>query len=153
MEPRTKGSPLIAASLTMSPGLWAARKGVPQGSPFSPLLANVALTGFDRALDTRDWTVIRYADDLAVLCRSADDAQKAQKRVASELAALGLTMHPRKTRIVDSRRESFSFLGVALPPADHRPLKRQGFPDPGGYPLVAADWMGVARNGPARRWA
>lgn len=116
MEPQAKGSGLVSASLRLSAGRWGSRKGVSQGSPLSPLLANVALTSFDRALDNAEWTVVRYADDLVILCRSAGQTESALATAKHELASIGLRLHPDKTRIVDSRRDSFRFLGFEFHP-------------------------------------
>ena len=58
-------------------------------------------------------TLVRYADDLVVLCRSEAEAQAAQQLAGEILAGLGLELHPEKTRMVDLRegREGFDFLG------------------------------------------
>jgi group II intron reverse transcriptase/maturase len=90
--------------------------GTPQGSPISPLLANVALHVLDA-----EWTrhgsrlgmLVRYADDLVVLCASRARAEEAHRRVAASLAKVGLVLHPDKTRIVCLTRgaEGFDFLG------------------------------------------
>jgi hypothetical protein len=107
---------MVRGALELSSGWWRARRGVAQGSPLSPLLANVALTDFDRTMQNPSWLMVRYADDLVVLSRSAEDAGTAHRRAQSELKRIGLTLHPDKTRVVDSRRESFSFLGFDFHP-------------------------------------
>ncbi|MCA1701374.1 MAG: group II intron reverse transcriptase/maturase, partial [Actinobacteria bacterium] len=88
--------------------------GTPQGGVISPLLSNIYLHAFDRAFVAQGiGTVVRYADDFVVLCRSEREA-KAALRVAGEiLAELGLMLHPDKTKVVDLRRgrEGFDFLG------------------------------------------
>lgn len=116
MEPLSTGSRLVADSLKLSSTVWAARKGVAQGSPLSPLLANVALTSFDQALKSKHWTVVRYADDLIILCKSPRAADEALQQVVRELEKLGLAIHPGKTQIVDSRQAEFSFLGFEFHP-------------------------------------
>lgn len=90
--------------------------GTPQGSPISPLLANVVLHVLDtrwRATGNALGTLVRYADDLVVLCASRVRAEEARRRVEAILAGLGLRLHPDKTRIVRLRRgaEGFDFLG------------------------------------------
>jgi hypothetical protein len=57
--------------------------------------------------------LVRYADDLVVLCRTRQQAEKAHARVAAILAPLGLHLHPDKTRIVSlaQGRDGFDFLG------------------------------------------
>jgi len=76
--------------------------GTPQGSPVSPLLANVALHVLDE-----EWArvgkglgkLVRFADDFVVLCRTQARAEEARRRVAQILAPLGLQLNPDKTRI------------------------------------------------------
>jgi len=90
--------------------------GTPQGSPVSPLLANVALHVLDRAWlagGRRLGTLVRYADDFVVLCPTQERAQQARDLAAETLAPLGLRLHPGKTRIVCLRHgvEGFDFLG------------------------------------------
>lgn len=115
-EPRAAASPLVQEALGLSAGRWRRRTGLPQGSPLSPLLANVALTRWDAAVQEAGWVVVRYADDLLVLCDSQESADKARRRVANELRGLGLRMHAGKTRLIDSRREAFAFLGFEFRP-------------------------------------
>lgn len=89
--------------------------GTPQGSPISPLLANVALHVLDEqwAAVSHVGVLVRYADDLVVLCRTRQRAEQARERVAAILAPLGLRLHPEKTRLVSLARgrEGFDFLG------------------------------------------
>lgn len=88
--------------------------GTPQGGVISPLLSNVYLHAFDRAMTERGvGELVRYADDFVVLCRSERDANAALEVAGEILAGLGLRLHPEKTRVVDLRegREGFDFLG------------------------------------------
>jgi RNA-directed DNA polymerase len=88
--------------------------GTPQGGVISPLLANIFLHELDVKLAARGvGTLVRYADDGVVLCRSAEQAQRALVAVREILAGLGLELHPGKTKVVDLRegREGFDFLG------------------------------------------
>jgi RNA-directed DNA polymerase len=93
--------------------------GTPQGGVISPLLANIYLHQLDRVWAERYkhlGILVRYADDLVVLCGRASQAQAALAALQQELGALGLTLHPDKTRLVDLRqgREGFIFLGCAI---------------------------------------
>jgi group II intron reverse transcriptase/maturase len=93
--------------------------GTPQGSPISPLLANIALHRLDQALQNdsqRTGRLVRYADDFVVLCPTADRAEQARRRAAMVLADLGLSLSPEKTRIVEltAGKEGFDFLGFHL---------------------------------------
>jgi group II intron reverse transcriptase/maturase len=90
--------------------------GTPQGSPVSPLLANIALHVLDEAWardGRRLGVLVRYADDLVALCPTRDRAEQARALVEATLASLGLRLHPDKTRIVCLRDgvEGFDFLG------------------------------------------
>jgi RNA-directed DNA polymerase len=90
--------------------------GTPQGSAISPLLANIALHTLDEAWQgggRRLGVLVRYADDLVVLCATQQRAEQAHELVAAILDMLGLRLHPEKTRIVHLTRgaEGFNFLG------------------------------------------
>jgi RNA-directed DNA polymerase len=90
--------------------------GTPQGSPVSPLLANIALHVLDEEWDRsgrRLGTLIRFADDFVVLCSTRERAEQVRDLAEATLAPLGLHLHPDKTRIVDIGRgaEGFDFLG------------------------------------------
>ncbi len=89
--------------------------GTPQGSPISPLLANVALHVVDVAWAASAGlgTLVRYADDFVVLTTSRSRAEEARRRIEAVLAGLGLRMHPDKTRIVCLKdgEDGFDFLG------------------------------------------
>lgn len=87
------------------------KKGVPQGSPVSPLLANLYLDRLDEAMLDNDQRLVRFADDFLILCRKKQGADRALKFTAEVLAALRLHLNPEKTRIVDFRH-GFRFLGV-----------------------------------------
>jgi RNA-directed DNA polymerase len=93
--------------------------GTPQGSPLSPLLANIALHRLDRAWQAdgrRTGMLVRYADDFVVVCPTAALAEQAWRRAATVLGELGLSLSPEKTRIVELTRgnEGFDFLGFHL---------------------------------------
>jgi RNA-directed DNA polymerase len=90
--------------------------GTPQGSPLSPLLANVVLHVLDThwmATGNALGTLVRYADDFVILCASRTRAEEARLRVEAILVGLGLRLHPDKTRIVclSHGAEGFDFLG------------------------------------------
>ena len=88
--------------------------GTPQGGVISPLLANVYLDRLDRAWQARGQGVlVRYADDLVVMCRTEREAERALGALRSILADLGLAPKEAKTRIVHLREggEGIDFLG------------------------------------------
>ena len=88
--------------------------GTPQGGVISPLLANIYLHRLDEAWARGGHgTLVRYADDAVILCRTQAEAEAALDLAGEILAGLGLELHPDKTRIVDLEdgREGFDFLG------------------------------------------
>lgn len=94
----------------------AIEAGTPQGSPISPLLANVALHVLDEAWaggGRRLGELVKYADDLVILCATRERAEEARELVVAVLDGLGLRLHPEKTRIAHLVRgaEGFDFLG------------------------------------------
>jgi RNA-directed DNA polymerase len=89
-------------------------QGSPQGGVLSPLLANVYLHGFDAAQRQQKSFIgrlTRYADDFVIQCGTAEQAARAREWAREQLASLGLTLHPTKTRVVNDRKEGFDFLG------------------------------------------
>lgn len=85
-------------------------RGVPQGSPLSPLLANLHLDVLDEALSGRGLRLIRYADDFLVLAKDEAAIRDGLKRTTAVLARLGLALDPDKTRI-RGYDETLRFLG------------------------------------------
>jgi len=74
--------------------------GTPQGGVISPLLANIYLGVLDTVWEKRCrhlGTLVRYADDFVVLCRTQADADEALRRIGLVLERLKLTIHPART--------------------------------------------------------
>jgi RNA-directed DNA polymerase len=95
------------------------RRGIPQGSPISPLLANLYMRrfvlgwkrlGLERRLGTR---IVTYADDLVILCRKGN-AEMAQRHLHEIMGRLKLTVNEEKTRICKMPEEEFDFLGYTF---------------------------------------
>jgi len=98
--------------------------GTPQGGVVSPLLCNVYLDRLDRAWEAEESGVlVRYCDDLVVMCRSRAEAERALVRLTALLADLGLEPKLAKTRIVHlvEGGEGFDFLGF-----HHRLVRARG---------------------------
>lgn len=103
------------ARLTELVAVWleasgAGGRGLLQGSPLSPLLANLYLDDVDHLLDGPEGRLVRYADDFVVLARRRVDAETARERAAGLLRERGLALHPDKTH-VRGFRDGFWFLG------------------------------------------
>jgi group II intron reverse transcriptase/maturase len=93
--------------------------GVPQGGVISPLLSNIYLHVLDLLWSRHSAHVgalVRYADDLVVVCKSKQQCENAERDVRKYLARLGLELHPDKTRRVELRdgKQGFDFLGCHL---------------------------------------
>ena len=74
--------------------------GTSQGGVISPVMCNVYLHRLDRAWDAAAGVLVRYADNLVVMCRSRSQAERALERLTALLAGLGLEPKAAKTRIV-----------------------------------------------------
>lgn len=91
---------------------WRPEAGTPQGAVISPLLANVYLHPIDEIITKSGYALVRYADDMVILCETQQEAQAALDLLARELDSRGLRLHPEKTRIADAtQRPGFEFLG------------------------------------------
>ena len=95
------------------------RRGIPQGSPISPLLANLymrrfvlgwKMLGLERSLGSR---IVTYADDLVILCRRGK-AEEALQRLREIMGKLKLTVNEEKTRICRVPEGEFDFLGYTF---------------------------------------
>jgi RNA-directed DNA polymerase len=117
----------LKAPMQMPDGTLAAREvGTPQGSPISPLLANLFMHyAFDKWMGRSypGCPFERYADDVVVHCNTERQAQRLRADIADRLKTLGLELHPDKTKIVyckDTKRRgatehtSFDFLGYTF---------------------------------------
>jgi len=94
-------------------------RGIPQGSPLSPLLANLYMRrfvlgwkrlGLERSLGSR---IVTYADDLVILCKRGK-AEDALQRMREIMGILKLTVNEEKTRICKAPEEEFDFLGYTF---------------------------------------
>ena len=90
--------------------------GTPQGGVISPLLSNIYLGVLDKLWERRHahlGELVRYADDLVVVCKTKQQCEQAERDVRKYLARLGLELHPEKTRRVElyDGKQGFDFLG------------------------------------------
>ena len=95
------------------------RRGIPQGSPISPLLANLYMRrfvlgwkklGLEKSLGSR---IVTYADDLVILCRRGT-AEQALTRMRALMGKLKLVVNEEKTRICTVPEGEFDFLGYTF---------------------------------------
>ena len=85
-------------------------RGLPQGAPLSPLMANLLLDDFDDDLRAHGFQLVRFADDFVILTKSPEQAQQASELARDSLADWGLKLNETKTRIV-SFEQGFKYLG------------------------------------------
>ncbi len=136
-------------------------RGTPQGSPFSPVLANLFLHYALDAWLAREFPSIRferYADDMVVHCVTKKQALFLRAAIGQRLEQTGLRLHPDKTTIVycrDSRRRgghqpaSFEFLGYTFRP--RQALSRTGAPFTAFTPAISAAAL-KRISGEVRAW-
>jgi group II intron reverse transcriptase/maturase len=104
---------------TRTTGAKDTQRGIPQGSPLSPLLANLYMRrfvlgwkklGLERSLGSR---IVTYADDLVILCRKGK-AEQALQRLQEIMGRLKLAVNEEKTRICKVPEGEFDFLGYSF---------------------------------------
>jgi RNA-directed DNA polymerase len=106
---------MFLESGVMIEGNWEATEiGSPQGGVISPLISNVYLDAFDQEMKCRGHRIVRYADDILILCRSRSAAEHARE-VATDIleGTLRLTVNKEKTHLVHAFR-GVKFLGVEI---------------------------------------
>lgn len=95
--------------------LWTPERGTPQGAVISPLLANIYLHPVDVAMRQAGFRLVRYADDMVVMCDTREQAEAALTRLRELIEERGLQLHPDKTRIAHlMERPGFQFLGYVF---------------------------------------
>lgn len=104
----------LQAGVMTGEGWEASETGSPQGGVISPLIANVYLDAFDQFMKAHNHRIVRYADDILILCRSRSAAENAGRQAALFLEGeLRLTINSKKTHLVHSD-EGIKFLGVVI---------------------------------------
>jgi RNA-directed DNA polymerase len=153
----------LAAPVVMPDGTQADRdRGTPQGSPVSPVLANLFMHyAFDRWLAERfhGCPFERYADDAVVHCVTERQAREVLKALQARMEEVGLRLHPDKTKIVycrdDNRRQpwngpgKFTFLGYDFRARSQR--NKHGKLFTGFAPAISDDAL-AAKGDIARAW-
>ncbi len=96
----------------------ATRKGVPQGGPLSPLLANILLDDLDKELEKRGHRFARYADDFIILVRSQQAGERVMASVRRFLERkLKLKVNEKKSRVSGTNQSNFlgfTFKGTSI---------------------------------------
>ena len=121
----------LKAPININGKLQKRRKGVPQGSPLSPLLSNILLHQLDKELTRRGHKFVRYADDFSIYCKSHNQAKSTKVVVEKFLKnKLKLTVNQEKSGI--RKPVNFTILGFGFVPVYKKGSKNQ-------YQLVVAE--------------
>lgn len=121
----------LKAPIKINGKLQKRRKGVPQGSPLSPLLSNILLHQLDKELTRRGHKFVRYADDFSIYCKSHNQAKSTKVVVEKFLKnRLKLTVNQEKSGI--RKPVNFTILGFGFVPVYKKGSKNQ-------YQLVVAE--------------
>jgi len=102
----------LRAGVVVNGRLCRTVRGVPQGSPLSPLLSNILLDDFDKELERRKHRFARYADDSIILVKSQRAGLRVMARVARYLEKLKVKVNTGKSKVV--RVQESSFLGFTF---------------------------------------
>jgi len=99
----------LRAGVVMPDGkLDPTHRGVPQGGPLSPLLANILLDDLDQELEKRRHSFARYADDFIILCRSPRAAKRVMQSITHFIEhCLKLTVNRTKSRVCKLCQSTF----------------------------------------------
>lgn len=114
----------LTAQVMEAASTWTPMQGAPQGAVLSPLLSNVYLDPLDHQMAEAGYEMVRYADDFVILCRTAEDAARALELVRQWTSENGLTLHPTKTKVIDSQETGFDFLGYTFQGRKRWPRKK-----------------------------
>lgn len=119
----------LRAPILIDGKLHKRRKGVPQGSPLSPLLSNILLNELDKELEKRGHRYVRYADDFSIYVRNKPAAKRVGNSIYKFLRdKLQLPINREKSGI--RRPSAFQVLGFGFVPTYKKDEK-------GKYQLVA----------------
>lgn len=132
-------------------------RGLVQGSPLSPLLANLYLDALDERIEAKGVKIVRFADDFVILCKSEVGAEKALEKAQQILVEHGLECHERGTGPANFA-DGFEFLGhlflrsliVKQSPKHHRrsccPRQKPPFSNQGISPKSQITALAAARR-------
>lgn len=121
----------LRAPIQINGKLQKRRKGVPQGSPLSPLLSNILLNELDKELTRRNLRFVRYADDFSIYCKRPSEATAILKAIEKYLQTkLKLTINKEKSGV--RKPVQFEILGFGFVPTYQKGVK-------GRYQLVVTE--------------
>ena len=127
----------LRAPIEINGKLTKRRKGVPQGSPLSPLLSNIMLNELDKEMERRGLLYVRYADDFSIYTKSEHSARKIGNTIYLFLKnKLKLPINREKSGI--RKPVNFTILGYGFVPTYVKG-------DKGKYQLIVSDksWKSI----------
>ena len=127
----------LRAPILINGKLKKRRKGIPQGSPISPLLSNIVLNELDKELSRRQLRFVRYADDFSIYTRRRGEATATMGAISKYLRTkLKLTVNREKSGV--RKPVQFTILGFGFVPTYIKGEK-------GKYQLVVSEkaWKGL----------
>jgi len=130
----------LRAPISIDGKLHKRRKGIPQGSPLSPLLSNIMLDKLDKYLEMKGLNYVRYADDFSIYTKSKAEARKVGNAVYQFLRdKLRLPINREKSGI--RRPVNFEVLGYGFAAVYKKGVK-------GKYQLVVSEksWKNLKRK-------
>ena len=102
----------LRAGVSIKGKVEASPRGVPQGGPLSPLLANIMLDDLDRYLENQNYRFALYADDFVISVKSFAEGERIKAKVITFLETLKLPINTEKSQVVSVRK--LSFLGFVF---------------------------------------
>jgi group II intron reverse transcriptase/maturase len=99
----------LAAEVWNGTALTRLEKGIPQGSPLSPILSNLFLDELDEEMLKAGYGYVRYADDFLILCKTREKAEEALALCEAVLSRLRLVLGDKD---ISTFKEGFKYLGV-----------------------------------------
>ncbi|GAB1405927.1 hypothetical protein MASR1M74_31090 [Lentimicrobium sp.] len=104
----------LRAPIQINGKLTKRRKGVPQGSPLSPLLSNIMLNELDKELSRQGFRYVRYADDFSIHAKSNYAARKAGNEAFLSKEQAEITHQPGEKR--HTQTGELYYTGVRIRP-------------------------------------
>ncbi len=98
-------------------------QGLPQGSPISPMLANLLLDDFIQDVESKGLKIVTYADDFVILAREPQQLDEAEREATRSLAELNLQLKREKTASHDDD-DSYVFLGLYFQQGNYMDLSQ-----------------------------